>query len=124
MPVEGRGLSSRPTHDAVRDLENHSFLQYPCFHPAPDQTDQARIPDAVLHELEKPVVVETSEDETLHRPLGNDRSGGITCRRLRPNRASTADQAAKCPGSGAIAIPQARPVRLPGRRSGSRDDPR
>ena len=68
-----------------------SFLQYPCFQPAPDQADQARISDAVLHELEEPVVVETAEEvlqirlelSTLPENIGFDRLVGLAKLRWR-----------------------------------------
>jgi hypothetical protein len=68
-----------------------SFLQYPCFQPAPDQADQARISDAVLHELEEPVVVETAEEvlqirlelSTLPEDIGFDRLVGLAKLRWR-----------------------------------------
>src|SRR5271157_5618331 len=41
---------------------NLAILQDACLQPAPDQTDHARIADAVLHEPEHPLVTETPEE--------------------------------------------------------------
>src|SRR5690349_6070838 len=41
---------------------DRSVFQDARFQPAPDQADQARIADAVLHEAEHPFVTETPEE--------------------------------------------------------------
>jgi hypothetical protein len=41
---------------------NLSIFQNACFQPAPDQADQARIPDSVLYKPEQPLVTQAPEE--------------------------------------------------------------
>jgi hypothetical protein len=46
-----------------------AVFQDACLQPAPDQTDHARIADAVLHEAEHPFVTDTPEGSVGRLPI-------------------------------------------------------